>query len=148
MARSPFRIPIETQPNTRPSCSGNSYADHVHQAQVGITQLPHRSRCSKIVWLWEMQTVRKIGLLVFAIWASPALAEYEYYRQLTTNESVKLLKDNSGILIDSWSTLRPNPTRWLLLKTKGQSADWGSVYLCEISIGPSRPDLKCWSVQN
>ena len=57
MTRIPFRSPIETQSNTRPSCSGNSYADLALQAQVDTTQLPHRSRCLKIVWLWEMHSM-------------------------------------------------------------------------------------------
>ena len=57
MTRSPFSSPIETQSNTRPSCSGNSYAGLARQAQVDTTQLPHRNRCSKIVWLWEMHSM-------------------------------------------------------------------------------------------
>jgi hypothetical protein len=54
MTRSPFRSPIETQSNTRHSCNGRYFVVLVHQASLDTTQLPHRRRCLKTVWLWEM----------------------------------------------------------------------------------------------
>ena len=57
MTRSPFRSPIETQSNTRPSCNGRYFVVLALQAQVDTTQLPHRSRCLKIVLLWEMHSM-------------------------------------------------------------------------------------------